>query len=168
MVLAFFFLSWVGKHASSSTCTTRTTQIRRKDLQFWHKFPNGLMDRISPMATPANVLEADAATITPGNQKNGQRDAVLHDDAVLHNDALPNNPTFQCKTATRRFIRIRLCAPTNANAILSLCDPNKHDLATQMAGVMHVAALRSMVWLQGCDLLQISPRSLRVLPAPCN
>jgi hypothetical protein len=116
---------------------------------------NGLMDRISPLAAPADPLEADATTITPDNQKNGQR------DAALHHDAIPNNPMCPCKAAARRFIRIRLCAPTSANAILGICAPNKHISATQMAGVTRVAALRSMVWLQGHDLLRIGPHSLR-------
>jgi hypothetical protein len=155
VVRAFFFLLRVGEHTPSGTRTTRTTQIRRKDMQFWRKLPNGLMGRISPLATPADLLEATAVTITLDNQKNGQR------DAVLHHDSIPNNPLCPCKAAARRFIQMRLCAPTDANAILSLYAPGKHVSATQMAGVIRVAALRSMVWLQGYDLSRIGPHSLR-------
>jgi hypothetical protein len=155
VALAFFFLLRVGEHAPSGARAARTTQIRRKDMQFWRNRPSGLMDRISPLATPADLLEADAATKTPDNQKNGQWDAALH-----HN-ALPNNPMCPCKAPARPFIRGHLCAPTSANAILSLHAPNKHISATQMAGVTRVAALRSVVWLQGCDLLRIGPLSLR-------
>jgi hypothetical protein len=85
----------VGEYTPSGTRITRTTQIRRKDMQFWRKQPTGLMDRISPLATLADLLQADAVTITIGNQNNGQR------DAVLHHDALHNNPICPCKAAAR-------------------------------------------------------------------
>jgi hypothetical protein len=55
---------------------------------------------------------------------------------------------------------MRLCAPNNADAILSLYTPHKHVSATQMGGCIKVAALRSMIWLQGYDLLQIGRHSL--------
>jgi hypothetical protein len=118
VVLVFFFLLRVGEYTPSGTRVTRTMQIRRKDLQFWRKRSNGLMDRISPMATLANLLAADSITITLNNQKNGQRDATLH-----HN-ALPNNPLCPCKAAARRFVQMHLCDPHNANTILSLYAPN--------------------------------------------
>jgi hypothetical protein len=155
VVLAFFFLLRVGEYTPSGNRNTRTTQIRRKDLQFWRKRPTGLMDRISPLATLQELLQADAVTITLDNQKNGQR------DAVLHHEALPNNPLCPCRAAARRFDRMRLCDPHNANAILSRYAPNKHVSATQMAGGIRKAALRSMIWLQGYDLLRIGPHSLR-------
>jgi integrase len=148
-VLAFFFLLRVG------TRVTRTTQIRRKDLQFWRKRPDGIMDRISPMAARADLLAADSVTITLDNQKNGQR------DAALHHDALPNNPICPCKAAAQRFVQMRLCDHNNANAILSLCAPHKCVSAHNTAGGVVVAALRSVIWLQGCDLPRIGPHSLR-------
>lgn len=155
VILAFFFLLRVGEYTPPGNRKTRTTQIRRKDMQFWKKRPNGLIDRISPQATPAEILAADAITITLDNQKNGQR------DAVLHHEALPNNPLCPCKAAARRFISMRRCAPTNANAILSLYAPNRHVSAAQISGVLRAAALRAMIWLQGYDLKRIGPHSLR-------
>ncbi len=113
------------------------------------------MDRISPLATRADLLEVDSVTITLDNQKNGQR------DATLHHEALPSNPLCPCKAAARRCSQVRLCNPDDANAILSLHAPNKHVSAINMAGGIRVAALRSVIWLQGCDLLRIGPHSLR-------
>jgi hypothetical protein len=155
VVLAFFFLLRVGEYTPSGTRVTRTTQIRRKDLQFWRKHPTCLMDRIPPLATLADLLAADLVTITLDNQKNGQRDATLYHDALL------NNPLCPCKAAARRLAQMRRCDPPNANAILRLYAPNKHVSATNMAGGIRVAALRSMIWLQGYDLLRIGPHSLR-------
>jgi hypothetical protein len=72
VVLAFFFLLPVGECTTSGNRITCATQIHRKDLQFWRKRPTGIIDRISPMAPPADLLAADAVTaITLDNQKNG-------------------------------------------------------------------------------------------------
>jgi hypothetical protein len=155
VVLAFFFLLRVGEYTPPGNRRTRTTQIRRKDMQFWSKRPDGNLDRISPLANAAVLLAADAVTITIDNQKNGQR------DAVLHHEALPNNPICPCRAAARRFVQMRHCAPQNANAILSLYAPNKHVSAKQIGAIIQVAAVRSMIWLQGYDLLRIGPHSLR-------
>ena len=155
VVLAFFFLLRVGEYTPSGNRKTRTTQIRRKDLQFWRKRPSGIMDRLSPLSTLADLLTADSVTVTLDNQKNGHR------DAVLHHEALKNNPLCPCKAAARRFVAMRQADPTNPNAILSLYAPNKHVSATQMAGILRKAALRSMIWLHGYDLQRIGPHSLR-------
>jgi hypothetical protein len=155
VVLAFFFLLRVGEYTPPGTRRTRTTQIRRKDMQFWSKRPNGVLDRMSPMSTAADLLTADAVTITIDNQKNGQR------DATLHHDAIPQNILCPCKAAARRFLQMRQCAPNDANAILSLYAPHKHVTASQMSGGIRRAALRSMIWLQGYDLLRVGPHSLR-------
>jgi hypothetical protein len=72
VILAFFFLLQVGKYTPSGTQITRTTQIRRKDLQFWRKHPTVLMYQISPMTTLPDLLTADSVTTTLDNQKNGQ------------------------------------------------------------------------------------------------
>ena len=45
------------------------------------------MDRISSLATLADLLQAENLKITLDTQKHGQR------DAVLHHAALPNFPT---------------------------------------------------------------------------
>jgi hypothetical protein len=85
---------------------------------------------------------------------------MVQRDVVLHHQALPNDPLCPCKAAARRFLSMRRCAPHNSNAMLSLHAPNKHVSATQMTGYIRVAALRSMIWLQGYDLLCIGPHSL--------
>jgi hypothetical protein len=73
------------------------------------------MDSWVDLATLADLLlEADSVMITLDNQKNGQR------DAVLHHEALRNNPLCPCKAAARRFVSMRICDPNNTNAILSL------------------------------------------------
>ena len=111
------------------------------------------MDRLSPLSTlVAGLLQTDSVTITLDNQKNGQR------DAVLHHEALPNNPLCPCKAAARWLVEMCLADPTNPNAIISLYAPNKHISATRgMAGILRKAALRSTIRLHSYDLLRISP-----------
>jgi hypothetical protein len=156
VVIAFFFLLRVGEYTPpAGNKRTRTTQIRRKDMQFWKTQPNGVLARLSPLSTLADLLQADSVTITLDNQKNGQR------DATLHHDAIPTNPLCPVQACARRFVQMRACDPTNPNAILSLYAPGKHVTASQMAGVLQVAAVRSMIWLQGYDLKRVGPHSLR-------
>ena len=62
----------------------------------------------------ADLLTADSVTVTLDNQKNGQR------DAMLHHEALPNNPLYPCKAAVCRFVAMHQADPSNPNAILSL------------------------------------------------
>jgi hypothetical protein len=156
VVIAFFFLLRVGEYTPPSGLRqTRTTQLRRKDMQFWKIQPDGVTSRLSHLSTLPELLAADAVTITLDNQKNGQR------DATLHHDALPTNPLCPVKACARRFIQIRTCDPTNSNAIISLYAPNKHVSAQHMAGVIQQGAVRSMIWFQGYDLSRIGPHSLR-------
>jgi hypothetical protein len=87
VVIAFFVLLRAGKHTPPSGLRqTRTTQLRRKDMQFWKMQPDGVASRLSHLSTLSELLAADAVTVTLDNQKNGQR------DATLHHDALPANP----------------------------------------------------------------------------
>jgi hypothetical protein len=156
VVIAFFFLLRVGEHTPpSGNRRTRATQIRRKDMQFWKTQPNGLLARLSPLSTLADLRQADSVTTTLDNQKNGQR------DATLHHDATPSNPLCPVQACARRFVQMRTCDPTNPNAILSLYAPGKHVTATQMAKGLQVAAARSMIWLHGYDLKRVGPHSLR-------
>jgi hypothetical protein len=61
VIIAFFFLLRVGEHAPpTSNGRTRATQIRRKDLQFWK---DGLLARLLPLSTLADLLAADGVTI---------------------------------------------------------------------------------------------------------
>jgi hypothetical protein len=156
VVIAFFFLLRVGEYTPPSTNRrTRTTQIRRKDLQFWKRQPTGLITRMSPMTPLAELLTADSVTITLDNQKNGQR------DATLHHEALTTNPLCPVRACARRFAQIRTCDPLNPRAILSLYAPTKHVSARQMAAGIQRGAVRSMIWIQGYDLRRIGPHSLR-------
>ena len=156
VVIAFFFLLRVGEYTPPArNRRTRTTQIRRKDMQFWKMQPNGLACRLSHMATLDTLLQADAVTITLDNQKNGQR------DATLHHDSLPTNPLCPVQAAARRFVQARTCDPTNPNALISLYAPQKHVSAKLMGDVIQQGAVRSMIWLHGYDLTRIGPHSLR-------
>jgi hypothetical protein len=156
VVIAFFFLLRVGEYTPPSGMRrTRTTQIRRKDLQFWKMQPNGLACRLSHLSTLAILLQADAVTITLDNQKNGQR------DATLHHDALKSHPLCPVQACARRFVQARTSDPMNANAIISLYAAHQHVTAKHMAAIIQQGAVRSMIWLHGYDLTRIGPHSLR-------
>jgi hypothetical protein len=143
-LIAFFFLLRVGKYTPPLTDQgTQTTQIRRKDLQFWKRQPTGLIIRLSPMSPLAKLWQADSVTITLDNQKKGQR------EATLHHEALPTNPLCPVQACTCHFAQIRTCDPQHPLATISLYGPNKHVLARQMAAGIQRGAVRSisMIWM---------------------
>ena len=69
VVLAFFFLLRVGEYTPLGSRETRTTQIRRKDLQFWRERPSGVMDRLSLLSTLDDHLTADSVAVTLDNRR---------------------------------------------------------------------------------------------------
>jgi integrase len=71
-VLAFFFLLRVGEYTPSKT-PRRTIPLRKKDVRLWRN--NQLISHDAPLA---ELLAADAVTLCLENQKNGNKNAVLH------------------------------------------------------------------------------------------
>jgi hypothetical protein len=130
VVIAFFFLLRVGECTPpSGNRRTRTTQIRRKDMQFWKRQPNGTTSRLSHLSTLDVLLQAGAVTITIDNQTNGQR------DATLHHDALPTNPLCPVQACARHFVQARTSDPMNPNALISLYGPHQHVSAKHITAV---------------------------------
>jgi hypothetical protein len=72
IVLAFFFLLRVGEYTQSKE-KRRTIPQRKKDIRLWRS------GTILPNDAPLEVLlTADAVTICLENQKNGNKNAILH------------------------------------------------------------------------------------------
>jgi integrase len=124
-------------------------------MQFWKCQPNGTTSRLSHLSTLDVLLQADAVTITIDIQKNGQR------DTTLHHDALPANPLCPIQAYACHFVQARTSDPMNPNALISLYGPHQHVLAKHIAAVIQQGAVRSMIWLNGYDISQVGPHSLR-------
>jgi hypothetical protein len=73
VVLAFFFLLRVGEYMPPGNRQTCTTQIRHKDLQFWSKCSNGILDQISPLAALADLLQPTLSHLPPTTKRMGNK-----------------------------------------------------------------------------------------------
>ncbi len=73
-MLAFFFLLRVGEYTKpNGTEPKRTVPLRKQDVRLWRG------DReLNREANLATLLTADAVTICLANQKNGDKNSVLH------------------------------------------------------------------------------------------
>jgi integrase len=78
-ITAFYYLLRVGEYTyHGPKHTRRTKQFRVSDVQFWS---NG---RVLPLnAGLSALLNADSATLTLTNQKNGTKGAVIHNEATF-------------------------------------------------------------------------------------
>jgi hypothetical protein len=77
---AFHYLLRVGKHTYLETKQhRRTQQFCVCDVKFWK---NGQVLLLNSGATALLDADADAATLTLINQKNGTKGAVMHNDAI--------------------------------------------------------------------------------------
>jgi hypothetical protein len=75
---AFYYLLRVGEYTYLGTKQRqRTQQFRVRDVKFWK---NGQVLPLNSGATA--LLDADAATLTRTNQKNGTKGAVIHNDPI--------------------------------------------------------------------------------------
>lgn len=86
VVVAFFFLLRVGEYTPNydRTRKKRTVPLRRQDVRLW----KGNRE-ISTEDPWERLAEADGATITLENQKNGQKGCVLHHTATKDSSMCP-------------------------------------------------------------------------------
>ncbi len=78
MVVAFFYLLWVGEYTTlASKQEKRTIPLQKCDVRMWKD--GKLLDH--GLGRDA-LLEANSATISIANTKNGTKGAVVHHDAI--------------------------------------------------------------------------------------
>ena len=80
VLVAFYFLLQVGEDTTKARrkLKTRTRQFRLKDVTFYKRGSDGLMQALPPTATDADILSADAAMLKISNQKNGHAGQCVH------------------------------------------------------------------------------------------
>jgi integrase len=150
IVLAFFFLLRVGEYTHSSG-TTQTVRLRKQDVKLWR---GGF---IIPNDSPLPVLlTADAVTICLENQKNGNKNAVLHHtdsgDTVL-------NPVRAAAVLVAELRGLPLTTPLGAY------NDNNNDLqqisSAEIRSAIQIGAIRDNLVAQGYSLDRIGSHSLR-------
>ncbi|KAL7523426.1 hypothetical protein ACHAXR_000173, partial [Thalassiosira sp. AJA248-18] len=84
-LIAFYYLLRVGEYTSKARRKkrTRTRQFRAKDVTFFRRNKQGDLVALPRNASDADIMTADAATLTISNQKNGHAGACVHHEALL-------------------------------------------------------------------------------------
>jgi hypothetical protein len=154
-IIAFYFLLRVGEYTQpTSRRPTRTTQFRLKDATFWRHLADGTHARL-PFDTPdADLLQAQAVTLTLDNQKNSERDSTLHHDEVPG----PLNPVA---AVARRFVAARAASHSNPNALLCQYSARGHVRALAISKILLAAVRRTSLQDQGFVPSRIGSHSIR-------
>ena len=149
IVLAFFFLLRVGEYTPSSR-ERLTVPLRGKDIKLWSQ---GHV--LSHTSTLTELLNADAVTICLENQKNGQKNAVLHHTS--------SGDSMFCPVRSTAFLIHELHGQSNA-PLGTFVDERGHTCSVQASDIR--AALRASAAatnLESCgyDIQRIGSHSLR-------
>ena len=113
ILIAFYFLLRVGEYTVKATRndSKQTVQFRMKDVQFFRK-QEGRLRPLPATASDEEILSADGVTLRLSNQKNGYKNACIHQE---HNGRKICSPV---RTVGRRFCHIRKYS-TDPNTFLS-------------------------------------------------
>jgi hypothetical protein len=150
IAIAFFYLLRVGEYTfPQRNRRTRTQQFRAQDVRFWIA---GQL--LPPTASLTLLLQADSATLTIDNQKNGNR------GETIHHEANPEATFCPVKSLARRvhFIRQRAMP---ASTPLSYIGPNDHVLASDIVAAVRHATAATGLLAQGYTTARVGSHSLR-------
>ena len=102
ILIAFYFLLRIGEYTMKATRNNskQTVQFRMKDVQFFKK-EEGILKPLPPKANDDEILTADSVTLRLSNQKNGHKNACIHQH---HNGRKICSPV---RAVGRRFCHIR-------------------------------------------------------------
>ena len=113
ILIAFYFLLRIGEYTIKATRNNskQTVQFRMKDVQFFKK-QKGLLRPLPATASKEEIMTADGVTLRLSNQKNGYKNACIHQE---HNGRSICSPV---RAVGRRFCHIREHS-NNPNTYLS-------------------------------------------------
>ena len=149
IVLAFFFLLRVGEY-TKSTEKRQTIPLRKQDVRLWRG--GFIIPNDSPLAV---LLTADAVTLCLENQKNGDKNAVLH-----HTDSRDTvlNPVRAAAMLIAELRGLPLITPLG-----SFTENNRLQRVTsaEIRSAIQIGASHDNLVAQGYTLDRIGSHSLR-------
>jgi hypothetical protein len=150
IVLAFFFLLRIGEYTKSSG-DRRTIPLRRQDIRLWRG------TQIMPHGQPLDVLlTATGVTVHLENQKNGNKNAVLHH----YSSGVPGFDPVQ--SAARLVFAIQHLPPgTPLGTFLGEDGQQKQASADNIRTAIRIGAVGDNLASCGYNLNQIGSHSLR-------
>ena len=81
-LIAFYYLLRVGEYTVkyARNNSKQTVQFRIRDVTFFKRDTLGNLRQLSRMASDADILSADSATLKLDNQKNGWKGVCVHQE----------------------------------------------------------------------------------------
>ena len=160
VLIAYYYLLRVGEYTTKGRrkMKTRTRQFRLKDLTFYRKRSDGLMQALPANAADKDIMSADAATLKISNQKNG------HAGQCVHTWANTTSPA-ECpiRALGRRAIHIRQHSRRGGALLCSFWDELGHGHVTNemISYAVKYAAGALDYPARGIPLSRVDTHSLR-------
>jgi hypothetical protein len=147
-IIAWFYLLRVGEYTRPRKQSAQTTPIRICDITFWFN-----QSKLDP-ALPLTVLlqRCTAATIHLDNQKNGKRNATIHQQTT-------NTVVCPVKALIRRVVHIRQHTTTSQTLIGTYFTPTRPNGWIITATDINTT-LKTAVKAQGLERFNISPADI--------
>jgi hypothetical protein len=149
ITLAFFFLLRVGEY-THSTEPRQTIPLRKKDIRLWRG--GFIIPNDSPLAV---LLTADAVTLCLENQKNGDKNAVLHHTSSTD---LIIDPV---RSAAVLMAELRDLPPDTPLGSFTENNRLQRITAAEIRSAIQIAAANDNLVAQGYTLDRIGTHSLR-------
>jgi len=125
-LIAFYFLLRIGEYTIKRTRndSKQTVQFRMKDVVFFKKDQANNLRQLPPNADDADIMRADGATLRLTNQKNGHKNACIHQQHNGHATLCP------VRALGRRFCHIRKHTSDNDTFLSAFFDGkgNQNDV----------------------------------------
>ena len=161
VVIAYYYLLRVGEYTTKSRrkLKTRTRQFRLKDVTFYKRGLNGVMQALPANASESDVMTADAAMLRISNQKNGHKGQCVHTWA--NKDSPKDCPI---RALGRRAIHVRKHSRQGGALLCSFWDEVGHGHVTSEMisyGVKYAAGAMNYP-ARGIPLARIDTHALQL------
>ena len=159
-LIAFYFLLRIGEYTIKRTKnqSKQTVQFRMKDVVFFKKDKSGNLRQLPPSATEEDIMNADGATLRLTNQKNGHKNACIHQQHNGHSTLCP------VRALGRRYCHIRTHTSDNNTFLSAFFDKNgtRNDITDNcIRQQLKIAGIALNYTERGIPIDRIDTHSLR-------
>ena len=160
-LIAFYYLLRVGEYTVKYARNNgkQTVQFRLRDVTFFIRVIMGHLRQLSRLASDADIMSADSATLKLDNQKNGWKGVCVHQEA--------NGNIIHCpvRALGRRFTHIRRCTKNDTTFLSAFFAKNgtRFDVTDKdmRKSIKAAAGILNYPELKGIPILRVDTHSLR-------
>ena len=160
-LIAFYYLLRVGEYTVkyARNNSKQTVQFRLRDVTFFKRNTMGHLRQLSRLASDADIMSADSATLKLDNQKNGWKGVCVHQEA--------NGNIIHCpvRALGRRFTHIRRCTKNDTTFLSAFFAKNgtRFDVTDKdmRKSIKAAAGILNYPELKGIPIFRVDTHSLR-------